>query len=77
VAPSAPANRISGGTLTTGASFANGSIPGVVGIFRPSGVAVGSDGTIYAATDGRNGGTNAPALIAIDANGRVTTLDTT
>ncbi len=37
--------------------------------FRPSGVAVRSDGTIFASTDGVNGGTDHPALVFVDGDG--------
>ena len=37
--------------------------------FRPSGVAVAPDGTVYASTDGVNGGTRAPAIVSVDQEG--------
>ena len=57
-------------------TFARGSVPGVHGVFRPSGVAVAADGEVYVDTDGRNGGTIGPAPLAIDPDGRTHVLDT-
>jgi hypothetical protein len=62
--------------LTPLATFGLESIPGLAGVFRPSGVAVAADGEVYADTDGTNGGTNTPALIAIDPDGDVHLLAT-
>jgi hypothetical protein len=59
------------GVLSSVVTFHLNSLPGVAGVFRPSGVAVAAHGEIYADTDGANGGTNAPALIAIDPDGQV------
>ncbi|MDQ6838767.1 MAG: hypothetical protein M3137_10665, partial [Actinomycetota bacterium] len=59
------------------ATFTKGSIPGVAGTFRPSGVAVGGDGRIFAATDGANGGATAPAVIEILPDGTVHLVPTT
>lgn len=68
--------RIAAGQINPIASFQLNSIPGVPGTFRPSGVAVGAPGEIYATTDGSNGGTNTPALIAIDPDGQIQVLVT-
>jgi len=46
------------------------SIAKLIGGFRPSGVAVGSNGEIYTDTDGRSGATNRETLIAIDPDGK-------
>lgn len=62
-------DRATGAGLTVVKTFALGSVPGVRGVFRPSGVAVAPDGEIYTDTDGRNGGTFGPALLAIDPDG--------
>jgi len=67
-------DAVVGSNVRLVASFGLRSIPGLDG-FRPSGVAVAADGEIYAATDGENGGTNVPALVAIDPDGRVHLLD--
>jgi serine/threonine-protein kinase len=69
-------DRLVAGRLTPVASFSLNSIPGLAGVFRPSGVAVSSAGEIYADTDGLNGGTNTPALIAVDPDGHVRLLAT-
>jgi sugar lactone lactonase YvrE len=63
------------GKITPLATFHLNSIPGLTGTFRPSGVAVAADGEVYADTDGTNGGTDTPALIAIDPDGHVHLLD--
>ena len=54
-------------------TFERDSVPGITGTFRPQGVAVGRDGTIYAITDG-GGGTNDKALVSIARDGTVTPL---
>ena len=53
------------------ASFGRASIPGLPGVFRPSGVAVSRSGELFADTDGANGGTARPALVSVDPDGRV------
>jgi sugar lactone lactonase YvrE len=58
------------------ATFKLNSIPGLAGVFRPSGVAVAAGGEVYADTDGTNGGTDTPALISIDPDGHVHLLAT-
>jgi sugar lactone lactonase YvrE len=68
-------DRIVDGKITALATFNLNSIPGLDGVFRPSGVAVAADGEVYADTDGTNGGTDTPALIAIDPDGHVHLLD--
>jgi hypothetical protein len=68
-------DRASGSRLTAIASFASGSLPGVRGVFRPSGVAAAPDGIIYADTDGENGGAAGPALVAIGPDGTMRVLD--
>jgi hypothetical protein len=50
------------GAVTTLARFSRGSIAGVHGVFRPSGVAAVSIATVYADTDGVNGGAEHAAL---------------
>jgi sugar lactone lactonase YvrE len=64
-------DRLTGAAVTPLASFTVGSLPGVHGVFRPSGVAVAPNGEVYADTDGVNGGTSQPALIGIDRDGEV------
>jgi glucose/arabinose dehydrogenase len=68
-------DRVTGSSVSTVASFVPGGIPGLRGTFRPSGVAVAPNGEIYATTDGVNGGTNVPALVAIEADGQVHLLN--
>jgi sugar lactone lactonase YvrE len=63
-------DRVVGTSLTSVFTFALHSVPGLDG-FRPSGVAVTSDGTVYVDTDGVNGGSNRPALVSISPDGRV------
>jgi hypothetical protein len=53
--------------------FTNNPIDGIDGTFRPQGVAVGRDGTVYAITNG-GGGTNDKALVSIASDGTVTPL---
>ena len=67
-------DRVAGAKLMPVVSFGAGSIPGLPGAFRPSGVTVGSDGTVYADTDGVNGGTSQPAIIAVTDHGAVRLL---
>jgi len=62
---------ITGGVLHQRTAFALGAVPGVNGAFRPSGVTVASDGTVYATTDGVNGGTDRSALVRIERDGAV------
>jgi hypothetical protein len=59
------------GNVTTLARFSRGSIAGVRGVFRPSGVAAVSIGTVYADTDGVNGGAQRAALCVILQRTRV------
>jgi sugar lactone lactonase YvrE len=68
--------QISDGRLVPIATFSLDSVPGMTGTFRPSGVAVSPTGETYAISDGVNGGTNTPALLAIDPGGQVHVLDT-
>jgi sugar lactone lactonase YvrE len=68
-------DQVHGTTLTPLVIFKTNSIAGLDG-FRPSGVAVGPGGEIYTDTDGVNGGSNRPALVSIDPDGRVHLLDT-
>jgi serine/threonine-protein kinase len=68
-------DQIAGSSVAALTTFGLNAVPGLHGGFRPSGVAVAPNGEIYAATDGENGGTNAPALVAIDSNGHVHLLD--
>jgi sugar lactone lactonase YvrE len=63
-------DRVLGTSLTPVFTFAVHSVPGLDG-FRPSGVAVTSNGTVYVDTDGVNGGSNRPALVSISPDGRV------
>ena len=67
-------DRVHGTSLTPVVTFEANSIAGLDG-FRPSGVAVGTGGEIYTDTDGVNGGSNRPALLDIDPDGRVHLLD--
>ena len=55
-------SRAAGAQLGVIRAFARGSVPGVQGVFRPSGVAVAADGEVYVDTDGRNGGTTGPCF---------------
>jgi len=64
------------GKITPLATFRLNSIPGLSGVFRPSGVAVAAGGEVYADTDGTTGGTDTPALISIDPDGHVHLLAT-
>jgi NHL repeat len=63
-------DRVVGTSLTPVFTFALHSVPGLDG-FRPSGVAVTSDGTVYVDTDGVNGGSNRAALVSISPDGLV------
>ena len=69
-------DRITGSSVSSVKAFSVGGLTGIHGILRPSGVAVASDGEIYADTDGLSGGSDNTALIAIDPNGDVHVLDT-
>ena len=64
-------DRAIGTSIQVVKGFTRGSVPELPGIFRPSGVAVAPNGEIFTDTDGRNGGTNTPALLAIDRDGLV------
>ena len=68
--------RIADGQMLPITTFSTNSLPGVPHVFRPSGVVISFSGEIYADTDGANGGTNTPALIAIDPGGQVHILAT-
>jgi serine/threonine protein kinase, bacterial len=68
-------DRVMGLTITVIKPFASRSVPGLGGVFRPSGVAVAPNGEIYAATDGENGGTRIPALLSIDPDGEAHLLN--
>jgi glucose/arabinose dehydrogenase len=67
-------DQITGANLVPVVAFTFGSIKGVGGTFRPSGVAVAADGTLFAVTDGVNGGTDRASLITAGARGQVTLL---
>lgn len=67
-------DRVRGNTITPVVIFTANSVAGLDG-FIPSGVAVGTGGEIYTDTDGVNGGSNRPALVSIDPDGRVHLLD--
>ena len=67
-------DRANGTTLDKITTFSLNGLPGIGGVFRPSGVAVAGDGEIYADTDGANGGSNRPAIVAIDPDGQVRVL---
>ena len=67
-------DRVDGPSLTQVAGFHLNALSGVRGTFRPSGVAVAADGTVYVDTDGANGGTREPALVSINRQGRVEVL---
>ncbi len=69
-------DRITGSSVSVVKAFTVGGITGIKGILQPSGVAVASNGEIYADPDGASGASNATALIAIDPNGDVHVLDT-
>jgi DNA-binding beta-propeller fold protein YncE len=68
-------DRLAGSSVSVVKAFSFGGVTGIHGILRPSGVAVASNGEIYADTDGLSGGSNNTALIAIDPNGDVHVLD--
>jgi sugar lactone lactonase YvrE len=65
--------RLTATDVSTIASFERNSVPGISGTFRPQGVAVARDGTVYAITNG-GGGTNDKALVSIARDGTVTPL---
>lgn len=67
-------DRATGTSIQVVKGFTVGSLPEIHGVFRPSGVAVAPNGEIFTDTDGRNGGTNTPALLAIGPDGRVHVL---
>lgn len=69
-------NQIVDGQLSTLVTFTRNSIPDLTGTFRPSGIAVNRTGLIYSVTDGVNGGTTRPALVAINSSGHVQLLPT-
>lgn len=69
-------DRIVHGHLTTLVAFEGHALAGLPGTLRPSGIAVGTAGRIYVATDGTNGGTNQPAIAAISGSGQVRLLPT-
>lgn len=58
--------RVTGTTLTT--VIAPNPTAELRG-FRPTGVAVGPDGTIYATADGVSGGNRLPAIVRVDTQG--------
>jgi sugar lactone lactonase YvrE len=64
-------DRIQDGRVTTVISFIKKRIPGLNGVFRPSGAVEARNGIIYAVTNGANGGTNEAALISISPDGTV------
>ena len=66
-------DRAMGTTLTPVFTFGLHSVPGLDG-FRPSGVAIASNGELYVDTDGVNGGSNRPALVSISPHGRLRLL---
>jgi hypothetical protein len=68
-------DRVAGSTMTVIKPFASRTVPGLGGVFRPSGVAVAPSGEIYAATDGENGGTRIPGLLSIDPGGETYLLN--
>jgi serine/threonine-protein kinase len=68
-------DRIVGSDVQVISSFGKGTVSGLKGVFRPSGVAVAPSGKIFVATDGESGGTAVPALIAIDPDGQVHLID--
>lgn len=63
-------DRIVDNQLTVLTTFKLNSLTGLVGTFRPSGVAATSAGQVYADTDGVNGGTDTPAIAAISTTGQ-------
>ncbi len=69
-------DRIVNGQFTTLVTFQLNSLAGLTGAFRPSGIAVGTTGQIYTATDGVNGGTSQPAVAAISSSDQVQLLPT-
>lgn len=69
-------DRITDGVLKPTATFTLNAVPGIVGVFRPSGVTVTSTGTIFVDTDGANGGTNTPALGSLGRSGQFQILAT-
>lgn len=62
-------DRIVGNHLNVLTSFRLGSVTGLVGTFRPSGVAATGTDQIYTDTDGANGGTDMPAIGSISTKG--------
>jgi serine/threonine-protein kinase len=62
-------DEVEGTALKTVYNFTLHSIPGLNG-FRPSGVTAGTNGVIYVDSDGVNGGSNRPSVVAIQANGK-------
>lgn len=69
-------DRVANGQVTPLVSFGRNSLPALTGTFRPSGITIGNAGQIYAVTDGVSGGTDRPALAAIDASDRARLLPT-
>ena len=69
-------DRIHVGQLTQIATYQLGSVTGIAGAFRPSGVTAAPDG-IYTDTDGVNGGTNLPGLALLTTNGQTQLLTAT
>ena len=67
-------DRIVNDQLTVLTTFKLNSLAGLAGAFRPSGVAVTSAGQVYADTDGTNGGTDTPAVVAISTKGQAQLL---
>ncbi len=67
-------DRAVAGKLTYITRFKLGGIPGLAGIFRPTGVAASASGEIYVDTDGENGGINHPALIELNGAGTIKKL---
>jgi sugar lactone lactonase YvrE len=69
-------DRADGTSLAPVVTFQRNSVPGLGGIFRPSGIAIAPTGEILADTDGQNEGTNRPGLVSIDPDGLVRLLPT-
>jgi NHL repeat len=67
-------DRANGTTLSPIVTFSLNSLPGIGGVFRPSGVAVAANGEIYTDGDGVNGGSNRPSIVAIGTDGQVHVL---
>ena len=69
-------DQVIDGQPSTLVTFTRNSLPGPTGTFRPSGIEVSRTGLVYSVTDGVNGGTTRPALVAIKGSDHVQLLPT-